>query len=325
MLLDASIYAVSDCRSAGKKVTAGSFRSLTEVATAKVILALGKNLKTSVLAVILAVSGLATIVQPVQADEQGWVLTQKSQNLGDQYVYISPSGLKCVNPKAGFAMVTRAPDWNIVMFNDKTKVFFATTLDKYKRDLEAHGFTNSMSDKTWSKSGSTGNIAGLKATQYVMTGSGSNLQRAMGKQASSLTAADYWVSNDIAVPQRLSALLATAYGLPPTGNVPLRLDTTDAKGNRRLLDTYRMTPSAIPVSYFSCPAGYRQVQSDAEVMMTAEQKQMIDDMTHDSGGIDSAPSQPQAVAPVQSAPAATKGGAADELSKLLNAFNKNKK
>lgn len=298
------------------------------MSTAKTILSPAKNLKISVLAVILAIFGLSSLAQPVQADEQGWVLTQKSQNLGDQYVYISPSGLKCVNPKAGFAMVTRAPDWNIVMFNDKTRLFFATTLDKYKRDLEAHGFTSSMSDNSWSKSGS-GSIAGLRATQYVMTGSGANLRRAVGKRSSNLSAADYWVSNDITVPPKLSELLATAYGLPPTGNVPLRLNTTDAKGSRRLLDTYRMQTSPIPISYYSCPAGYRQVTSEAEVMMTAEQKQMIDDMTHDSGGgLESARSAaPQAAAPaqVQAAPAATKGGTADELSRLLNAFNKSKK
>lgn len=91
--------------------------------TAKVILSPAKKLKTKALAVILAFLAFAVAGPAARADEQGWVLTQKSQNLGDQYVYISASGLKCVNPKAGFAMVTRAPDWNIVMFNDKTRVF----------------------------------------------------------------------------------------------------------------------------------------------------------------------------------------------------------
>ncbi len=36
------------------------------------------------------------------ADDKGWVLTQKSAQLGDQYIYISPNGLKCVNPRAWF-------------------------------------------------------------------------------------------------------------------------------------------------------------------------------------------------------------------------------
>ena len=107
-----------------------------------------KSAQTGIGALILAFLFLY-LAPAAQSDDRGWVLTQKSQTLGDQYVYISPNGLKCVNPKAGFAMVTCAPDWNIVMFNDKTRVFFATTLERYKRDLEAHGLTSDMASRTW--------------------------------------------------------------------------------------------------------------------------------------------------------------------------------
>ena len=158
-----------------------------------------------------------------------------------------------------------------------------------------------------------------------MTGDGANFKKVLGKKVTALRAANYWVANDITVPSRLSELLATAYGLPPTQNVPLRLDTVDAKGSRRMLETYRMEQSAIPVSYFTCPTGYKQVTSDAEVMMNAEQKQMIDDMTRDMPGLDSAPTQTyRAPATPAATPAAT-GGGANDLSRLLDAFNKTEK
>src|SRR6185369_10116768 len=47
---------------------------------------------------------------PALAQENGYVLTQRSKNLGDQYVYLSPSGLKCVNPREGLGLISRAPD-----------------------------------------------------------------------------------------------------------------------------------------------------------------------------------------------------------------------
>jgi hypothetical protein len=266
-----------------------------------------------------------------KADDRGWVLTQKSLTLGDQYVYISPSGLKCVNPKAGFAMVSKAPDWNIVMFNDKTRVYFQTTLDAYKRTLASRGLTNDLANRQWSK-GSNGNIAGLKATQYVMRGGGTfSRQGANGqKKTSTVSAADYWVSDDIQVPPRLGDLLSSAYGLPTTQNVPLRLECTDSKGSKRMLETYRMQALAtIPNTYFNCPGGYKAVQSDAEVMMNDEQKQMIDDMSREmGGGLESSPqpqSAPQYSPQPTSAPqpaASAGGGGNDALSKLLDAYKK---
>jgi hypothetical protein len=265
------------------------------------------------------------------ADDKGWVLTQKSSQLGDQYIYISPSGLKCVNPRAGFAMVSKAPDWNIIMYNDKTRVYYQTTLDNYKRQLASRGLTADLANRQWSR-GQTNNIAGLRATQYVMRGGGKiSHQGANGKiRTSTVSAADYWVSDDITVPPRLGDLLSSAYGLPTTQNVPLRLEMTDAKGPKRMLETYRMQVLAtIPSNYFECPGGYKAVQSDAEVMMNDEQKQMIDDMSREmGGGLESSapqPSQPQ-YSPQPTAPAsktaAPASGGTDALSKLLDAYKK---
>lgn len=267
------------------------------------------------------------------ADDKGWVLTQKSAQLGDQYIYISPSGLKCVNPRAGFAMVSKAPDWNIIMYNDKTRVYYQTTLDNYKRQLASRGLTADLANRQWSR-GQTNNIAGLRATQYVMRGGGKiSHQGANGKiRTSTVSAADYWVSDEITVPPRLGDLLSSAYGLPTTQNVPLRLEMTDAKGPKRMLETYRMQALAtIPSNYFECPGGYKAVQSDAEVMMNDEQKQMIEDMSREmGGGLESSspqPSQPQ-YSPQPTAPAATQKTAApasggnDALSKLLDAYKK---
>lgn len=262
-------------------------------------------------------------VLPGSAQEKGWVLTQKSTTLGDQYVYISPSGLKCVNPKAGFALVTHAPEWNIVLFNDKTRVYYQTTLDKWKQQLNARGLSSDMANKQWTR-GSGGNIAGLKATQYVMRGGGTLAHTANGKtKRTTVSSADYWVSDEIQVPPRLADLLAAAYGLPTTSNVPLRLDANDGRSNKCMLDTYRMQSSALPISFFQAPGGYKLVSSDAEVMMNDEQKQMIEDMSKEmGGGLESAPSASTAPRQAAAAPAAAPTGAAADLSKLLDAYKK---
>ena len=58
------------------------------------------------------------------------MLTQRSEYMGDQYVYVSKSGFKWVNPKAGANLVTASPDWVVTMFNDKTSHTNVTRFDK---------------------------------------------------------------------------------------------------------------------------------------------------------------------------------------------------
>lgn len=239
--------------------------------------------------------GLCSIA-PVRADDQGWVLTQKSATFGDQYVYISSNGLKCYNPRAGFALVTHAPEWDITLYNEKTHVYYSTTMDKWRGELQSRMLSRDIQNAKWSKA-SGGNISGLRATQYVMSGGNSlHMPHTKNHHSHSISDATYWVSEDITVPPALSSLLATAYGVPATQNVPLRLTCTDGGAKKTLLETYRTQQAPIPVSYFVCPGGYSLVKSDAEVMMNDEQKQIFNDMAKDLGPDNAVASTPAASA-----------------------------
>ena len=151
------------------------------------------------------------------------------------------------------------------------------------------------------------------------------------------------MADDVTVPVQLAQLLAAAYGVPTTQKVALRLNCVDKKkGSTTYLETYRAQSAAIPVSYFAAPSGYKLVNSEAEVMMTADQKQMIEDMSRDLGsGKDMAPGAvpqtniPEAAGSDKSAGIPTAGtGAAvlpggvkvtrDDLNRLLDAFKKAK-
>jgi hypothetical protein len=258
-------------------------------------------------------------VSPVNADDKGWILTQKSATFGDQYVYISPNGLKCYNPRAGFAFVTHGPDWNITLYNEKTHVYYNTTMDKWRSELETRKLSGDIQNAKWTK-GSNTNILGLRAVQYVMNGGNTlRVPHSKNRAAHSVSDANYWVSEDITVPPALASLLSTAYGVPATQNVPLRMTCTDGGAKKTLLETYRSQQAPIPVSYFECPSGFSPVKSGAEVMMNDEEKQILNDLAKDPGseGAPSAAAQSaygQATAPaaaaVSTSSAATMAGAA---------------
>lgn len=215
---------------------------------------------------------------PAFADEKGWVLTQKSEKFGDQYIYISGTGLKLVSPTRGINIVTCAPDWNVALYNDKTRMYYSTTFDKWMADLDrkSAGSGQDMSERNWAKAGST-RVAGLQATQYVMNGGGP-----AGSKRAAIRHADCWISDDIAVPGRISKMLAKAYGLPDTHMFPLKVSYVNNSGSlSSMLDTYYTKACPIPANYFGLPQGYRRGESEADVMIDDETKQILNDLASD--------------------------------------------
>jgi hypothetical protein len=257
--------------------------------------------------------------------EQGYVLTQKSTKMGDQYLYLSSEGIKITNPRAGFNLVARAPNWDITLYNDKTRCFYQTTAERYRQELAGRSPDGELKNSTWSKMGDT-YINGLKATEYRM---GSKTVRsktkAGGVVSKTINGAQYWVASEITIPAKLTELLAAAYGLPSQTSacVPLRLKYSESTGDHLILDTYRVDKAPIPVAYFDKPAGYKPVTSDAEVMMNDEQKQIMSDMARDLG------SDPQGAQLKNKIDQVRSGGAnpsstftKDDVNKLMDIFKK---
>lgn len=216
------------------------------------------------------------------ADDTGWVLTQRSSNFGDQYVYVSPQGLKLVSPKQQCNIVTAAPDWNVCFYNDKTRMFYSTTFSQWMADLDRKmaGRGQDMSERKWNKAGES-NVAGIRATEYVMNGG----YLKPGAKHSNIRHANCWISEQITIPPQISQMLAKVYGLPDTRTFPLKVSYVNTNGSlNNMLDTYRTQSCPIPSSYFGVPGGYKRAASEAEVMIDDDTKQILNDMMADSPG-----------------------------------------
>jgi hypothetical protein len=227
---------------------------------------------------------LIALAPAAMADERGWVLTQRSDKIGDQYVYVAPTGVKLVNPKIGYNIILCAPDWNVCMFNDKTKTFYSASYDAWMKEVSkaVGGKGNELKSGHWAK-GSIGSVAGLKATTYTMQGGGAQKH---------LRTATCWVANEIIVPSQITELLAQTYGLPDNKAYPLKLNCVDNSGKLNvMLDTYNSQVCQIPSSYFYLPNGYTRVASKEEVMVDDETKQILRDLANDSPGMSNQNSQ----------------------------------
>ncbi len=214
-------------------------------------------------------------LSPCYSKEAGWILTQRSKTFGDQYIYINTHGVKCINPKQGLGWVSQAPSWNITFFNEKTKLYYPLSASTWKTKLAKSGLI--PANISWSKV-STGTIAGLKASQYKMLNSAASSE----KQSVKWLSATYWLADEITVPKSLAQLISSACGLPASDSIPLQLNYRSQKGNTEtLLSTYHQQTAVIPDSYFSSPSGYKVARSEVEVLVSKENKALIDELAND--------------------------------------------
>jgi hypothetical protein len=165
----------------------------------------------------------------------------------------------------------------VTIYNEKTRVYYQTPLVQWEKDMASRGISAKL-EGTWNKAGQT-TICGMKATVYQLEGSAT----LHGKKNSShsVSTSTCYIADNISVPPQLVNMLNSAYGLPATTNLPLKVTAVEQGTTKNLLETYRAQPAPIPISYFNRPEGLTLVKSDAEVMMTSEQQEIVNDMARE--------------------------------------------
>jgi hypothetical protein len=233
----------------------------------ELIIGFGRRALTfGIFAAIAAVSTTSVL-----ADDRGYILTQRGENFGDQYVYISPYGVLFKNPSVGAGLFMHAPDWNVTVYNEKVRIYYQATMAQYKLDVanRGSGTKSDMQGWNWNPVSGNENICGLVCTEYKM--SGFNTIHRRNRASMSISDGIYWAANDIVVTPELGQFLDSMYGLPPTQRYPVRLTAVDHGKPKVLLDTYRAQATSIPISYFALPPGLSPVLNYAEMYMTDQE------------------------------------------------------
>jgi hypothetical protein len=196
------------------------------------------------------------------------------------YIYCSKNGLAAVNKKVGCTLVTRAPKWNVILYNDKTKVYYSATLKEWMGEAEHKA---QAKDKVQPKKDNSvpprkvgsGSIAGIRAVQYIVN----NPDAFPDAKRTEL-----WMSNDMEVPNQLTQILGRAYGVN-LGNIsgfPLRFSYIDFKGKRTvLLNTLKTQAQVIPSVSFNYPAHYKRVENELLVVMDENNKETLNSFLND--------------------------------------------
>ena len=182
-------------------------------------------------------------------------------------------GVKCINPKQGIGWIAKGPNWNIIFFNEKTKLYYPLSSSTWHTKISKNGLL--PSNVSWCKI-SSGNIASLKASEYKM------INQASSSYSDKWLSATYWLADEINVPPSLAQLISSTCGLPKSNSIPLKLDYISKNGeSENLLSTYRQQSSNIPAAYFNLPSGYSLAKNEVNVLMTPSNKALLDELAND--------------------------------------------
>ena len=223
---------------------------------------------------------LGLLLMPVlsaSAASSDYVLTQRSHRFGDHYTYISPNGFRLTNPRSGFALTTSSNNWNFYLFNDKNKLSYQTSADRWIHEIAGGGERETMIGQ-WVKQPKPVSLLGMKASEYKLSGP-LETRYLNGKPQISqqVVGATYIIAEDRNLPPKMADLFAVSYGVPNVQGLPLELYYTTYNGDRiNRLETYRINRTAVAPQFFNMPSGYKPCESFQTVMFDTQMpSQMI--------------------------------------------------
>ncbi len=228
----------------------------------------------------------ASIAPEKERSIKGWEIVQDNPHTGEWHVFLCNLGMAATNKKLGCTLVTRGPEWNVFMYNDKTKVCFSSTLAKWK------GLPGAMT-----KTGQTYGPASFsdkppqKIKDMVFLDHKAVLYRTDSFVTSGLKKVEFAVTPDVKVPIELRQVFGKLYGVRTSriGGLPLKVAYIDENGKASsVFETRKIDWLDIPLKTFSAPADYKKVDTEIAVLIDKkggdEMERILKDLgTEDEG------------------------------------------
>jgi|GEM_PF-2058748 len=224
--------------------------------------------------------------QKIAPASPGWILEQKSQVCGYMQVYVTATAIKAVDSKTSTTLISKAPDWQVVVFNKSNKTVYTSPFDKFI-GYGVTGLQVQMGFKHGgipvSKKNLKATVAGLPANVYGTTPEYEKrgIEQYQRKQVTSgmPRSARTLTSSGWSLPKQPANILCRLYGLGDTPDVPLEFHCIDQDG---LDDTGLSTKSAkkatIASKEFDIPGGYTRVPTMEAVRIDASGQTAMEDM-----------------------------------------------
>jgi hypothetical protein len=227
---------------------------------------------------LILVTALPALCAPSQSpapSEDGVVIMQKSDSIGEQEVTATKHALKMVNKKDGITLIAKSPDWDIILYNPKSRTYFQTKSATWHGRMPI-GDLMEREPNLFARDGKPEVMNGLKVMHRIIDEkSPHHAQRG----------ADYWYIKELSLPQTLCDIVQRDYAMPPVDGFPLSYIHIGGGERQISLQTIKLQRQKIPASTFAVPPQMKHVNGTQLVIYSGDKtrngfvQDMVDGMS----------------------------------------------
>jgi len=219
-----------------------------------------------------------------------YVLKQNGDTYGDVTTYINRHAVKMVVDGSKVTLLSRAPSWQVVVFNDRSKKAFSSTYDEWL--LRVPETTYAGHD--WTRyplivrpEGPEIQRLGRKAVHCKVVGV---LKEGGLKPSKRITDGHYIVLKNLDLPPQACRILEKALSCPGfpdglplefynnRGAIKIEAFKTNLGGQEHFVVTKKIDEKIVDDSFFQYPHGYRPERREAEVLNDDRLKKQMNNL-----------------------------------------------
>lgn len=247
---------------------------------------LHKQIKYFVPAVVAGLLSLYGLINYVSASphienikgEEGWAIRQSSNFAGTVFSDLTPHALKMHIGRLGLTIITKAPKWNALVFNENAKTYadlpykrwqqrFSISLKSNYRDSQ--GQLALIAKDT----GKTMTIDHYRAFECWVLKKGEPQKHIAEEKISQL-----WIATDIKAPSQIAQIFCSHLGMPVKKGIPLKASHNNNGKMVSVLETLSVERRRMPPATFAPLPGYRKVKDELELVMGESTDEVMGDL-----------------------------------------------
>ena len=238
-------------------------------------------------------SSAASASKPVE------IWQQKHGYLGALEVILAADAVKISERGKDLVILAKAPDWKVIVYNKKSKLYYDMTLDVWKKHGLRATWTMMPATSEWPivKAGNE-KILNRDADVYFLAAdpnAKAKLRMHKPIDFSYGKAGILWIDRTPCAKER-TTVIVQLYRTPDTATTPLALKTFHKKSygypgassnlpeqKQTLLETLSITKALMPGNTFELPQGYKRAQSDHDVTIGKTNSDSLDSIVDQMG------------------------------------------
>jgi len=210
--------------------------------------------------------------------EEGWVIRQNSNFAGTVFSDLTDHALKMHIGRLGLTIITKAPAWNALIFNENTKKYVDLP---YKRWQQRFIFSDKSNYRDSSgklsllarNTGKMNEVDHFKTYECLVIKKGDVSKNIPEEKISQL-----WIASDIKAPPQIAQIFCSHLAIPAQKGIPLKASRCVNGKMISALETLSVERRFIPASTFESLPNYKKVKDELELVMSESTNEAMEDL-----------------------------------------------